>query len=183
MTSLQGQFLIASPRLGDANFSRTVTLVVQHGDEGALGLVLNHPSETTVREGWEQVSETACPFEGVIYRGGPCPGPLMALHTREEASQVEVAPGVHFCVEPDKLEQLAWNADGPMRFFAGYAGWSPGQLDAEMELKSWLTFPATKAIVFGDSAKLWATLMRQKFRALGLPLLNPETLPLDPRVN
>ena len=70
MASLQGQFLIASPKLLDPNFARSVVLMVQHGDEGALGLVVNRPLETSVEEVCEKVLETPCSTEGVLYQGG-----------------------------------------------------------------------------------------------------------------
>src|SRR5205814_2997514 len=81
MKSLQGQLLIASPKLFDPNFFRSVVLLVQHTENGALGLILNHPLEMTIANAWEQVSEMPCEATGVLHQGGPCDGPLMVLHT------------------------------------------------------------------------------------------------------
>ena len=73
---IQGQLLIASSRLMDPNFVRTVILLVRYGDDGALGLVLNRPLETSVKEACEKVLETPCNADGNLFQGGPCEGPL-----------------------------------------------------------------------------------------------------------
>src|SRR5437764_733950 len=101
MTSLQGQLLIASPKLLDPNFAQSVILMIQHNDEGALGLVLNRPLGMSVRSAWEQVSEIPCEIESPLLKGGPCEGPLMVVHTSAALSQVEVLPGVYFSTEKD----------------------------------------------------------------------------------
>src|SRR5580698_10070881 len=77
MKSLKGQLLLASARLQDPNFLRSVVFLVQHGEEGALGLILNRPLETTVRQVCEQVSAASCAIEGQMHQGGPCEGLLM----------------------------------------------------------------------------------------------------------
>ena len=80
--SLEGQFLVASRKLLDPNFVRSVVLLVRHSDEGAMGLVINRPTKTTVAEAWRQVSEAPARREALIHLGGPCRGPLMAVHAR-----------------------------------------------------------------------------------------------------
>src|SRR3982751_5237695 len=102
MKSLKGHLLISSPRLMDPNFVRTVVLMVQHGEEGALGLILNRPLQATVRDVCEKVLETPCEIEAPLHQGGPCEGPLMVLHTDADGGiggEVEVMPGVHFTAE------------------------------------------------------------------------------------
>ena len=106
MDSLQGKLLIASPRLLDPNFARAVVLMVQHGEEGALGLVLNRPLETSVSDLFEQVLGAPTAAEGVLHQGGPCKGPLMVLHTHEEAADLTVRDGVYFSTEREKIESL-----------------------------------------------------------------------------
>src|ERR1700681_3550194 len=69
--SLEGQFLVASRELLDPSFARSVVLLVQHSEEGAMGLVVNRPTKTTLAEAWKQVSEAPCPMNGLIYLGGP----------------------------------------------------------------------------------------------------------------
>src|SRR5690348_8195431 len=99
MESLAGKLLIASSGLMDPNFVQTVILMVQHDENGALGLVLNRPLQTTVKEACEQALETECEVEGYLYQGGPCEGPLMVLSGVETAGQIQVTEGVHFTTE------------------------------------------------------------------------------------
>ena len=186
MKSLQGQLLIASPKLFDPNFFRSVVLLVQHTDNGALGLVLNRPLEMTINDAWGQVSEMPCEVSGLLHQGGPCEGPLMVVHSEPELSQIEVTPGVHFSTEKDAIEQLVARDDAGrtrMRFFVGYAGWGPGQLEAEIEHASWLSAPAAAEQVFGPTETLWDALMKLIARSAATPYMDPKTIPDDPSVN
>src|SRR5437868_3759018 len=128
MPSLQGHLLVASPKLADPNFFRAVVLLVRHSEEGAFGLVLNRPSNTPLKDVWSEVSEMPCTTEAVIQHGGPCNGPLMAIHKEEFLAESEVMPNVYFAAAKDKLEHLALKASDAARFYAGYAGWTAGQL-------------------------------------------------------
>src|SRR5208282_6015778 len=92
MEVLQGRLLIASPRLVDPNFFRSIVLLVQHSEDGALGLILNRQLKISVRSAWAQISQSVCQADGFLYQGGPCDGPLMVLHTIEEFSQHQVLP-------------------------------------------------------------------------------------------
>src|SRR5262249_53668892 len=82
VNTLQGQFLIASHELRDPNFFHTIVLIVRHGEEGALGLVLNRPTKAQIKQVWEQVSDTPCETEERLYMGGPVEGLLMSIHTQ-----------------------------------------------------------------------------------------------------
>ena len=183
MKSLQGQLLVASPTLVDPNFFHTVVLIVQHNEEGALGLVLNRPLRTTVKEMWEQVAEEETQAEGVLHQGGPCEGPLMVVHGDDDYSEVEVTPTLHFCTSRDRVEKLMVAGSSPMKFFVGYAGWTAGQLEAEMAEPSWLVAPATPQIVFEGDEHLWSDLVRAISRAAVTGLVDPKRIPDDPSVN
>src|SRR5258706_4371703 len=117
MKSLQGHLLVASPKLVDRIFFHAVVLLVQHNDEGALGLVLSRPMQTTVKEMWREVGESSCEVEGALHQGGPCEGPLMVVHEDESASEVEVMKGVHFCTSRERIESLVEDNDSAMKFF------------------------------------------------------------------
>src|SRR3954471_10764496 len=119
MKSLQGNLLIASPKLLDPNFFKSVVLIVQHGDGGALGLILNRKIDVSLQTAWSQVSEEPCGVEGHLHQGGPCEGPLMVVHGEESLGQLEVLPGIHFSTERDSIEELVGRNDGPMKFFVG----------------------------------------------------------------
>lgn len=182
MPNLRGQLLIASPRLSDPNFIRTVVLMVQHGDEGALGLVLNRPLETTVADVCEKLIEGPCRADGPLLQGGPCEGPLMVLHAHQARSDLEVVSGVHFTTDREKIEWLLGNAEADeVRCFVGYAGWGAGQLEAELETGSWLCFAGQAQHVFGPNDRLWSKLTTSLVAGEGL--LEPDDVPDDPSMN
>jgi putative transcriptional regulator len=183
MTSLQGHLLVASPKLLDPNFYRTIVLMVQHDDDGAMGLVLNRPLETSVKTAWEQVSEVECDTEGSLYHGGPCNGPLMVMHTNPAFSDAQIMPGVFFATERSSLEQLVSLNHAPMKFFVGYAGWGPGQLEGEIEEGAWVSAKADADSVFDGDAEQWHVVMKAIARATPLPGVNPKTIPEDPSMN
>jgi putative transcriptional regulator len=183
MDSLQGKLLIAAPRLADPNFFHTVVLMVQHNDDGALGLVLNRPLTAAIQTVWKQVSETACLVEGFVHQGGPCEGPLMVVHGDAEASDLQVMPGVHFTTNKDAIEKIVETGDTPTKFFIGYAGWGPGQLENELEAASWLTVSAEPDHVFESADELWQELHRAATRATQSSWIPPEMMPDDPSLN
>lgn len=183
MESLKGQLLVATPQLRDPNFFQTVVLMVQHDKHGALGLILNRPTETTLGVAWKQVSQKPCLREDALFVGGPCQGVLTALHMEAEASEIEVLPGLHFATSASHVETLVEQVELPARFFVGYAGWSPGQLEQEMESGSWRTAPASTEHVFGDPEDLWLTVMRDLARQSILSPIDPRLVPDDPSVN
>lgn len=183
MSSLQGHLLIASPRLLDPNFRRTVVLLVQHTEQGALGLILNRPTSVPIRQAWQQVSQLPCQVEEVLRLGGPVEGPLMALHTRPNLSESEVLPGVYFAVEPKHLTPLVTEPSGPARFYVGYAGWGAGQLESELSEGSWLTPEATPAHVFDNGEDLWERVTREIAATTVYSSLNIKHVPTDPSLN
>lgn len=183
MKSLQGQLLIAAPRLVDSNFRRAVVLMIQHSDSGALGLILNRPTGTPLAQVWDQVSQSPCETEEKLHLGGPVQGPLMALHDREDLGEVEVAPGLHFCTEPAKLESLVTAGGQTARFFVGYSGWGAGQLEHELSESSWISFPAAAAHVFDDVDDLWQRVTREITTSAVLSPLKLKHIPPDPSLN
>ena len=183
MDSLQGHLLLAAPRLMDPNFRRTVVLLVQHNDEGALGLVLNRPTKAHINEVWSQISDTPCVSSAVIHLGGPVEGPLMALHQDELLSDASVASGIYFTPEPAKIQQLVSNEDSPARLFVGYAGWGAGQLETEMREGSWFTTPATAGYVFGQFEDLWEAVFKELGKNTVFEALHIRHVPPDVRMN
>ncbi|HEV8608062.1 MAG TPA: YqgE/AlgH family protein [Tepidisphaeraceae bacterium] len=182
MKSLQGQLLIASPKLFDPNFFRSVVLLVQHTDAGALGLVLNRPLDMSIANAWEQVSDMPCEASGFLHQGGPCEGPLMVLHTDESIPEMPVIPEVFFTTDRDAIQQLVTQNQSKMKFFVGYAGWSPGQLESELEDGGWLITPAANKHIFEEEEDLWPTLMKEISEAI-YQNLNPKVIPIDPSMN
>jgi putative transcriptional regulator len=181
--SFQGHLLVASPKLGDPNFFRAVVLLVKHNEEGAFGLILNRPSDTPLKSVWNKVSETPCTTEAIIHHGGPCPGPLMAVHREEFLAESEVIPNLYFAADREKLEHLVVKPEAPTRFYAGYAGWTAGQLDAELEEGAWFTSPAQIEQAFWPSDDLWELVCREVASTTRLAGIKVKHEPIDPSLN
>ena len=180
MESLRGHLLIAGPSLLDPNFWRTVVLVGEHTEEGALGVVLNRSSETTVDEALPELALLAEEM-GTVHVGGPVqPSAVVVLADFAEAADAEslVVESVGFLpaeIEPDTLGELR-----RARVYVGYAGWGPGQLDGELEEGSWIVEPAQPDDVFTDDPEgLWSDVLRRK----GGPFTLLAAMPPDPSQN
>lgn len=178
--SLGGSLLIAGPGLWDPNFRRTVVLVGHHGEDGAVGVVLNRASEV-------EVADAAPPLAGLVpagdrlFVGGPVQpqaAVVVADFEHPERAQVVAFGSIGFLpdeVEPEEIGELR-----QARVFAGYAGWGPGQLESELEEGSWIVEPARPEDVFTPAPEeLWSDVVRRKgpeFRLMS-------TMPLDPSSN
>jgi putative transcriptional regulator len=179
--SLAGQLLVASPTLQDPNFMRTVVLVGVHSDEGAMGVVLNRPSEVTVAEAVPQLEDAAGGLEAV-YVGGPVQRTsivLVAEFADPDAAGLLLLGRIGFPpadVEPEDLADTVSRA----RVFAGYAGWAAGQLDAELAEGDWIEQSALPQDVFTDAPEdLWGQVLARKGGSYALLA----RMPLDPSVN
>lgn len=185
MTSLQSHMLIATGELSEP-FSRAVVLLVRHNEDGALGLILNRRTSAELKETWSKLSEVPCHREAPIFLGGPCEGPLVALHTYEFLLEIEVMPGLYFAAGRDKLESLAAqkdDANSNVKFFAGYSGWAAGQLEVEIERGSWSVMPAQLEHVFSHEDELWTRASRFVADASWRTALGIKRAPPDLRVN
>lgn len=183
VNSLKGHFLVASPHLADPNFFRSVVLMIQHDEEGAFGVVLNRPTNNSVADVWELISQLPCDNRDAVHVGGPVAGPLIALHSNFPHSEMEVTQGVYFASDKDSIIQIVTKPQGSFRLFVGYSGWAAGQLDAELEAGGWLTEPATREDIFSDYSDLWNRVSRR----IGLEILSPTIkhlwVPDDPSMN
>lgn len=183
MASLQGHFLVAAPELSDPNFYRTVVFIVQHSDQGALGLVLNRPAPVCMKELWEKAEQGDCPRDDRVMIGGPCQGPLMVLHDCYEQSDIEPLPGVFYTGQSDHIIAVVNDVDRPARFFVGYAGWGEGQLENELQAGGWIVVPASSDDIFSEHHDLWERLLKRAGREKLLDMLHLKGAPDDPSVN
>ncbi len=179
--SLAGQLLLASPSLQDPNFARTVVLIGMHGEDGAIGVVLNRPSPVAVSEAVPQLQDAVGALDKV-YVGGPVePSSVVFLAEFLEPSfaGVLVLGRIGFPAPDTDVAQLA-QATARRRVFAGHAGWGPGQLDAELADGDWIAHPAEPGDVFSDVAEeLWSTVLTRMGGSYALIA----RMPLDPSVN
>jgi putative transcriptional regulator len=181
--SLRGHLLVAAPGLADPNFFRSVVIMIHHDEGGAVGLVLNRSSNTTLADIWDMVSAEPCDCQQFLNLGGPVTGPLMALHTSAAYSENEVIPGVHFSARKESLEQIVREARLPFRIFSGYSGWAAGQLEGELRAGGWLTIEATREFVFGEPDQLWKLAAQAIGEQITQPVLERTKRPADPSQN
>jgi putative transcriptional regulator len=168
MKSLQGHLLVASPQLTHSMFSQTVVLLLHHSDQGAFGLVLNRPIEQTVAQLWSKVSDQPAPSEQRLHMGGPVQGPVVALHQQDALGEVEIPPGIFLAADKGHLDTLVHQSDSPYRLYIGHAGWTEGQLEAELAQGVWLTLRAKSEHVFSEDDDLW----RHALQEIGWAVLN-----------
>jgi putative transcriptional regulator len=181
MESAGGQLLIAGPALGDPNFWRTVVLIVEHSDEGAFGLVLNRPSETSVGEAVPELEELVDP-EGPLFIGGPVqPSSVVVLGHFEDATDAALLAfgEVGVLGTGSSLEELSAGLRTG-RAFVGHAGWGPGQLEAELERGDWILETARLEDAFSHSPReLWSGVLTRKGGSYALVA----RMPPDPSLN
>jgi putative transcriptional regulator len=173
--TLRGRLLVAAPILNDPNFHRTVVLVAEHGEDGAMGLVLNRPTDTAVGEALPELAALAGETDPV-YVGGPVALEsvlaVAELDDPDDASEL-LFGAVGFVQEPDVPVQRG-------RIFVGYAGLTAGQLEAELEEESWLVLPAEPDDLFSDDPDgLWSAVLRRQ----GGPYALLSLMPPDPSLN
>ncbi len=182
MDLARGQLLIAGPALLDPNFWRSVVLVIEHGDEGALGLVLNRPSETSTGEAVPELGELVDPEE-MVFVGGPVqPSAAIVLAEFEDPADAALIAfgriGVLGAATDDGEERMPRVRTG--RTFVGHAGWGPGQLDAELERGDWIPEPARREDAFCSAPEeLWSRVLARKGGSYALIA----RMPADPSVN
>jgi putative transcriptional regulator len=180
--SLRGKLLLASPVLQDPNFARTVVLIAEHTEEGAMGLVLNRPAASTVGDAVPDLAWLAG-GENPVYVGGPVAETaviVLAEFDRPELAGALVEPDLGFigaeADDPDRLDGAVRRA----RVFAGHAGWGPGQLEEELAEEAWIVEPPRREEIFTPAPEaLWATVLKRKGRRYALLA----SMPPDPSLN
>lgn len=157
----KGMLLVSEPFLPDPHFHRSVVLLVEHNEEGTVGLVLNQPTELSISDLFEDF-----PDDQPVCIGGPVSrDSLLFIHSFPSLEgSAEIMPGVFWGGDFEQLrfllgESLA-DPDG-IRYFAGYSGWGPGQLEQELEQKSWLVVPALSIDIFSRTEELWKNVLRR----------------------
>ncbi|MEU3143559.1 MULTISPECIES: YqgE/AlgH family protein [unclassified Streptomyces] len=189
VSSLTGRLLVATPALADPNFDRAVVLLLDHDEEGSLGIVLNRPTPVDVGdilEGWADLAGEP----GVVFQGGPV--------SLDSALGVAVVPGgagagttaaplgwrqVHGAIGLVDLEappELLAAALGSLRIFAGYAGWGPGQLEDELVEGAWYVVESEPGDVSSPvPERLWREVLRRQRGDLAMVATYPD----DPSLN
>ncbi|MFD7444153.1 YqgE/AlgH family protein [Streptomyces sp. NPDC059909] len=183
VSSLTGRLLVATPALADPNFDRAVVLLLDHDEEGSLGVVLNRPTPVGVGDILESWADLAGE-PGVVFQGGPV--------SLDSALGLAVIPGdegplgwrrVYGAIGLVDLEappELLASALGSLRIFAGYAGWGPGQLEDELTEGAWYVVESEPGDVSSPSPEnLWRSVLRRQRNELAMVATYPD----DPSLN
>ena len=184
MQTLKGHLLIATPHLQSPIFTRSVILMIDQNEEGALGVILNQQISTTMTDLSGKIFVEDFEWDKPISLGGPVASSLMMLHTNESLADQEIIPGVYITADGSKVQELIEQRSEPSLVVANYSGWGPGQLDGELRADSWLTLPATFDHVFWTGEKeLWKVVVNQVRAQKLTALVGVRELPPDPSLN
>ena len=178
----KGRLLISEPFLPDPNFARTVVLLCEHNEEGSFGFVLNKPSILKVNEIMEDITV----FENIVHVGGPVQQDTLHFIHRNASliNALEIVDNVYWGGDFESLIVLCDTkqvSSADVRFFLGYSGWGPGQLDTELEQDSWIVCDyVTDQLLFDtDPQVMW----RKALENMGGRFSVYSNYPTDPRLN
>jgi putative transcriptional regulator len=164
--SLAPSLLLSMPQMHDPNFTRTVVLLCEHNAEGAFGLVVNRPVVTTMKVVGADLPHDSTEHELEVWVGGPVEPERswILLHDEQtDGRAVRVCDGVFLSTSVELLTRiLDRSADARTRLVTGYAGWGPGQLDAELAASAWLSMDVAVDLLFDTPAdEMWETAIRR----------------------
>jgi putative transcriptional regulator len=181
--SLRSRLIVAAPPLVDPNFDRTVVLMLEHGADGALGLVLNRPSDTDLADAVPEWGGLACEPPAVFLGGPVSPESVIALAQSPERDEgdgwVPITPGIGTVDLGRAPGDLPVTIDR-VRVFVGYAGWAPGQLESELEQQAWFVVDFDLGDAFDPNPEgLWRRVLRRQRSRIAIFANSPG----DPSVN
>lgn len=174
--------MLSEPYLADPNFERTTILLTEHNEEGSVGFILNKPSDSRVSE----VMDTIKDFDARIYIGGPVQQDTLHFIHRVPslADAIEIGNGLFWGGDFEQLTamiEIHQTNALDIKFFLGYSGWSPGQLEEELKLDSWIVSDqVSDALVFETTPEL---MWKEAMRSLGGRFSVYSNYPEDPRMN
>lgn len=179
---LPGRLLISEPFLHDDYFRRAVVLIAEHNEKGTVGFILNKPLDITVTEAIPDFPE----YDKFSFFGGPVQrDQLYFIHTLGEKIEgsFPIGGGLFWLGDFDRVKILIAKKEisaSEIRFFIGYAGWEPGQLEKELKEKAWFVSKADHEIIFNvDAAAMWTEAVKKMGNAFA-PMAN---FPEDPSMN
>lgn len=177
----KGKILVAMPILVDPNFRQSMVLLCEHGPDGSLGLVINRPTEVDASTFVSEMPALA--GAGRVYAGGPVGknALLILCHGHETLEDRSILENVFLAKDLEMLKITGQiGPEGRVRCYLGYAGWAPGQLEAEITAGAWRLIPGDSSLIFDASpATLWQEMMAQ----IGGEWSIYATMPPDPSLN
>lgn len=166
MSPSQGKFLVSKREMRDPRFAQTVVLLIEHGEKGTMGLVINRRTKLTLSEALPQLESRAGRSE-FLFMGGPVQIQAISVLLRSRIQQDgsrRILEGIYFSTSASLLKQIIGGASPGSRFraFAGYAGWAPRQLDQELMRGDWHVLQAEADDVFHEPpSEIWSELIRR----------------------
>lgn len=160
----QGCILVASPSWQSEMYSHSVCLLVHHGKEGSVGVVLNRSFPESPSELWEHLAgkSAIARTQRRLHFGGPMSGPVIALHNQAELAEYTTVDGVYVAARLENLQRLVQSQDdAEVRIIVGQATWQPGELESELRDGKWLPMPISPQLVFSSEDEMWSRAMRQ----------------------
>lgn len=177
----KGALLLSEPHLADVNFSRSAVLLVEHGPSGSIGFVLNQPLKIFLADFMDEL-----PMQSSVYQGGPCErNSLHFIHTLGSVvtDSIEIIPGLYWGGDIGSLidaYRSGYAKEADLKFFIGYSGWDAQQLDAEIDMRSWVIASTTAhEIMYSQPSQIW----RQSLKNMGHKFAIMSNAPLDPSWN
>ena len=178
----RGMYLVARRALDDRHFGQSVVYLVEHGENGTLGLIVNRSSDISLSEAVPDIEDTQAAVHALNY-GGPVGLPKILMLVRSESAtegMKHVASGVYISSDRRVLDEVlaAKKPASEVRFYIGHSGWAAGQLDFELEHGSWHVVSAdTDAIFSGETGSLWDRLI-ERLEPTGIQAHNRPSLPI-----
>jgi putative transcriptional regulator len=184
-----GRLLVATAAMDDPTFTGAVVLLIEHGEQGSFGVMINRPTWIRPLEVFPQAAELAA-YDGTLFRGGPVlPGTLLMLVRSAELAARGAQPlfgDVFATTELELIGELEELTHDPraLRLFAGHAAWEPGGLESEVAEGIWQVAPARPDLVFSpDPSGLWRTLSRSDNGLIARrdqPAISPQSTRIQP---
>ena len=178
----QGMLLVATPKLDETRFERSVVLLMQHDDRGTFGVAINKPANDSVKSVWEELTGAEPVEDQLVVAGGPLQGPVIALHQLKDLSDVAMPGGIYVSAQIEKLHELIKYED-PYRIVVGIAGWQRGQLQEELSSGCWYVLPSDADMVFEDPEWMWEYCIDECGRQQIVDLIGGDWFPDDPTMN
>jgi len=178
----RGMFLVAKRALDDPHFGQSVVYLVEHGEDGTLGLIVNRSSDVSLSEAVPELEDKQATAHALHY-GGPVGLPMILMLVRSELAtegMEHVANGVYISSDRRVLDEVlaAKKSANEVRFYIGHSGWAAGQLDLELERDSWHVVAADSDVIFSDkTALLWNRLI-ERLEPRGIQVDNRHSLPI-----
>jgi putative transcriptional regulator len=191
--SISGMLLVATPKISEGLFQQSVCLVVDHGEHGAAALLLNRPiaiAETKLFElGSLPSPEGELPSisesikKNRLHFGGPCSGPLVAIHDQAQFGDAGGGNGIYLAADIAKMKQAADSAPDHFRLVIGHSLWKKGQLEREIQEGNWYVIPAIPDLVFSADDEMWGRGLCFVGRAIVANVTGLKYFPTSPLLN